>query len=113
MTRARPQTDSGPPSTDLRDQFVLRRRNGVWRPVPAQAAKGEDDDKDEDDDDDDDFDTSKKAPTKKKFAKGGLLVMSQGTNSPMLSPRARKATLTRNISTTSILAQMKENAASS
>jgi hypothetical protein len=39
--------------------------------------------------------------------------MSQGTNSPILSPRARKATLTRNISTSSILAQMKENAASS
>jgi hypothetical protein len=78
--------------------------------VPAQAAKGEDDENDDDDDDDPDFD--KKAP-KKKFGKGGLLVMSQGTNSPILSPRARKATLTRNISTSSILAQMKENAASS
>jgi len=98
---------------DLREQFVLRRRNGVWRPVPAQAAKGEDDENDDDDDDDPDFDNGGSKKPKKKFAKGGLLVMSQGTNSPILSPRARKATLTRNISTSSILAQMKENAASS
>jgi hypothetical protein len=80
--------------------------------VPAQEAKSEDDHHDDEDDDADNHLESKKAH-KKKFAKGGLLVMSQGTNSPMLSPRARKATLTRNISTSSILAQMKENAATS
>lgn len=92
---------------ELRDQFVLRRRKGVWRPVPAQEAKHEDDENDEEDNE------GEKKKAKKKLAKGGLLVMSSGPGGSPLSPRAKKATLTRNLSTTSILAQMKENAVSS
>lgn len=88
---------------DLRGQFVLRRRQGMWRPVPVQA-EGDDSEADESDDDGD------KKKAKKKSGKGGLLVMGAGPVGSPLSPRARKATLTRNLSTSSILAQMKETA---
>jgi len=92
----------------LREQFVLRRCHGDWRAVPALSALSQSDAGAAPDAGADEEDV-KALQKKKARGKGGLLVISQG---PQLSPRARSAALTRNLSTSSILAQMKENATS-
>jgi len=87
---------------------VLRRCHGDWRAVPALSALSQSDAGAAPDAGADEEDV-KALQKKKARGKGGLLVISQG---PQLSPRARSAALTRNLSTSSILAQMKENATS-